>query len=359
MSSKDIAKGRRWGTEIGDNLEKARYCIVCVTPGVQYEPWVNFEAGAVSKITGNSFVSPILLGVSVSDLGSLPLSIFQCTLFARDEVCSLLRSINHAAGSPLSEERLDKGLDFSWASLKDKIDRISLDDPDDVDPDATDSTAEPMLARIRQYLDDPSEWSLSPRDDGCNSDFYHQVHPEISIRCVDAPDYMARNEEWTRGEIRQDNNHAGFYDVYHNQQRLVRVRYVSFDDHKKSMVAPKWEACGKGRFYFYESKSIEYAVHQFYCRMQRRDDAQLLQIGRRDSAPARQLRDFMKRRTGRAHYRIPVLQPGEFEVFRASELYPLTDSTDPERDYEEQYELFLKNQLTFEHWREMKRRSES
>ena len=361
MSSKDIAKGKRWDAEIGDNLERARYCIVCVTPGVQHEPWVNFEAGAVSKIMTNSYVSPLLLGVSVSDLASLPLSIFQCTHFERNEVRSLLRSINQAAGSPLSEERLDKGMDFSWASLKDKVYRISLDDLTLVDgiSNATENTGEPILDRIHQYLADVSQWSLSPRDDGCNGDFYHQAHPEFSIKCADAPDHVARNEEWTRGEIRQDNNHAGFYDVYHNQQRLTRVRYVSFDDHKKSMVAPKWEPCGKGRFYFYESGSIEYAVHQFYCQIQRKDDAQLLHIGRRDSAPARQLRELMKRRTGMGYYCIPVLEPGEFEAFRTSDWYPLTDNANPERDDEKQYDLFLNNQLTFEHWRETRLSSQS
>ena len=85
MSSKDIAKGKRWDAEIGDNLEQARYCIVCVTPGVECEPWVNFEAGAVSKIVKDSYVSPLLVGVSVSDLGGLPLSLFQCRW--RDRRC--------------------------------------------------------------------------------------------------------------------------------------------------------------------------------------------------------------------------------------------------------------------------------
>ena len=61
------------------------------------------------------------------------------------------------------------------------------------------------------------------------------------------------------GEIRTDNNHAGYYELYYHQTRLARIRYVSFDDHKKSMVAPKWKPRGAGRFYFYEADSIAYA----------------------------------------------------------------------------------------------------
>ena len=45
MSSEDIAKGKRWADDIGKILEESSYCIVCVTPGVEQQPWVNFEAG--------------------------------------------------------------------------------------------------------------------------------------------------------------------------------------------------------------------------------------------------------------------------------------------------------------------------
>ena len=126
MSSKDIAKGKRWGAEIGESLEQARFCIVCVTPGVGHEPWVNFEAGAVSKTIGDSYVCPLLLGVSPDDLGGLPLSQFQCTPFDKDGVGGLLRSINQAAGSPMPEARLDKSLDFSWAGLRLRAEAIDL-----------------------------------------------------------------------------------------------------------------------------------------------------------------------------------------------------------------------------------------
>ena len=160
MSSKDIVKGKRGNAEIADNLEKARYCIVCVTPGVQHEPWVNFEAGAVSKTIDDSYVSPLLLGVSVDDLGGLPLLQFQCTLFEKDGVRSLLRSINQAAGSPLPEARVDKSLRFSWASLEDMVREIDLtesEDPqdgqvegDDEDVEILDPEAEAILVALAQ-----------------------------------------------------------------------------------------------------------------------------------------------------------------------------------------------------------------
>ena len=179
MSSKDIAKGKRWGTEIGDHLEQARYCIVCVTPGVEREPWVNFEAGAVSKIVKDSYVSPLLLGVSVNDLGDLPLSLFQCTPFEKDEVRSLLRSINQAAGSPVPEARLDKSLDFSWASLQGMVQQIDLSAREDPQDEEEEGDDEPF-----EILDSAAEAILVSL---ALSDRHHPTTEQIAAHLNETP----------------------------------------------------------------------------------------------------------------------------------------------------------------------------
>lgn len=126
MSSEDITKGRRWGAEIERALERTSYCIVCVTPGVQHEPWVNFEAGAVSKIVEGSYVSPLLLGISIRDLSGHPLSMFQCTHFRQEEVLKLLQSINSASESAIPTNRLKRILVYTWPALREKVAAIDL-----------------------------------------------------------------------------------------------------------------------------------------------------------------------------------------------------------------------------------------
>ena len=200
----------------------------------------------------------------------------------------------------------------------------------------------PPLERIKRYLDEPDAWSLLIRDDWCNGDFYHTVFPEFTIRVTDAEDYMARDEEWTRGEIRTDNNHAGYYELHYHQTRLARVRYVSFDDHKKSMVAPDWKPRGAGRFYFYKADSINYAVHKFYSTREGDDSLTLSIRGEGRASEEARLRW--------GHYiQIPVLRPGEVEGFLGSDGRP--ELIEPSRDNAEQYQLFLRNQLDFEDWR--------
>jgi hypothetical protein len=52
MSAADIDKGAKWSTEISRELEQADFGVSCVTPENLNEPWLLFEAGALSKKDG-------------------------------------------------------------------------------------------------------------------------------------------------------------------------------------------------------------------------------------------------------------------------------------------------------------------
>lgn len=45
MSSEDISKGQRWGTEVGAGPDDTSQGIICVTRENMKEPWLSFEAG--------------------------------------------------------------------------------------------------------------------------------------------------------------------------------------------------------------------------------------------------------------------------------------------------------------------------
>ena len=124
LSSEDIGKGQRWATDIAQRLEESSCCIVCVTPGVARQPWVNFEAGAISKIIQSSQVSPLLFGVSGADLDNLPLAMFQWTTFQKDDVCKLLRSMNEASEYRIPHTELIKRLDYTWDQVSKKTENV-------------------------------------------------------------------------------------------------------------------------------------------------------------------------------------------------------------------------------------------
>ncbi|WP_430331453.1 hypothetical protein [Rhodococcus sp. ACT016] len=82
VSSEDIAKGARGRDAIARELEGTSEGIICITKENVREPWLNFEAGALSKATGESSVRTVLLDLEPADVVG-PLSDFQHTVFGR------------------------------------------------------------------------------------------------------------------------------------------------------------------------------------------------------------------------------------------------------------------------------------
>lgn len=198
------------------------------------------------------------------------------------------------------------------------------------------------LDRVKLYLIESDAWVPSNRI-GENLYEHHKTFPEFTLKVTEAEEFMARHEEWTRGEIRTDNNCAGYYEIQYHQTCLARVRYVDFDDRKKSMVAPKWEARGAGRFYFYEADSISYALQKWHSASSQEDHSTKLSI-RGDGDVSNHARS----RWGR-YVQIPVVSNEELDGF----LGPCSTrkSVEPSRNETEEYEIFLRNQLEFEDWR--------
>lgn len=121
VSSEDIPKGSRWGAELASQLEGTDSGIICLVPGNIDQPWLNFEAGALSKSVQTGRVHPFQLGL---DLGKVtgPLGQFQATRFARDDVKKLVRAINSEAGAGASPpERVDRAFEVCWPDLEARL----------------------------------------------------------------------------------------------------------------------------------------------------------------------------------------------------------------------------------------------
>ena len=186
---------------------------------------------------------------------------------------------------------------------------------------------QPPLRRAKTFLADCEGWEFDTQDNG-NGLWWHKVFPEFTIRIENST--FDCTQEWTRGEIVKDQNFSALYSLLYHQTRLARIHWVSFDDRKKSMVAPKWEPCLTSRFYYYERDSIEFAMQVFHAHHNGADHSKGLR------AP-----------TGSVD--IPIASSNEIGAFLATQTTHKPDevSTDPA----EQYNLFLKNQRAFQKWR--------
>lgn len=152
VSSEDIDKGARWSTDIATELHASTYGLICLTPDNTTAPWINFEAGALGKSIDKARVSPFLFRIKRSEIDG-PILQFQSTVFDRDDVFKLLKSINAACGQDgLEESRLEKSFGVWWPQLEKLLGEIpaeaALHDP--VPP--TDAPAPDMSSRVLEEI---------------------------------------------------------------------------------------------------------------------------------------------------------------------------------------------------------------
>ena len=200
----------------------------------------------------------------------------------------------------------------------------------------------PASERAKCLLAEPAAWWKSEEDGFVCC--HHRVFPEFTLKAANAENHMACDQEWTRGEVRTDDNYTGRYGLRYHQTLLRQVYYVVFDNRKKNMVAPDWEPIGKGRFYFYKADSLRYAIQRFWT-TDGGDNSKGLRI-REDGEVAREARA----RWG-GYLDIPVVRPDELDCFLKGRVWSPNRDPDPETDRGKQYELFLRNLLDFDDWR--------
>lgn len=121
--SKDIAKGARWSPEISLELEKSNVGIICLTPENLDNPWILFEAGALSKINTTK-VCTFLLDLTPSDIKQ-PLGQFQHTIFTKEDVFKLIQTINQQLSISGEKQLTDKTLiqvfERSWPEFEKRM----------------------------------------------------------------------------------------------------------------------------------------------------------------------------------------------------------------------------------------------
>lgn len=168
VSSEDTDKGSRWNGEIVKELEQSSYGILCVTKENMAEPWLLFEAGALSNKISQAYVCPFLFDIKPSQVKG-PLEQFQSTVFEKEDVRKLVSAINKASGeASLREELLNKTFDKWWPDFETKINALKAQQPstlEAVDKAQPDDVLEKILeiVRINQRLLNTPEQLIPPR----------------------------------------------------------------------------------------------------------------------------------------------------------------------------------------------------
>ena len=116
FSKQDIAAGSVWREEIREALQRAAFCIVCVTRHNLSSAWVNYEVGAIHEGYRKP-VCPYLVGTDQSALTGLPLSHLQAEPATAEGTLRMMRALNAKSPQPLTEKVLERALKTNWKDL--------------------------------------------------------------------------------------------------------------------------------------------------------------------------------------------------------------------------------------------------
>ena len=120
----DIEKGSRWSSEIAKELQESQIGVIMLTRENLLEPWIMFEAGALSKQLEKSKICPILFGLENTDLVG-PLVQFQATSFTKVDMKKLVKTINNECGdSRLVDNVLDSVVEMWWPRLEEQVNSV-------------------------------------------------------------------------------------------------------------------------------------------------------------------------------------------------------------------------------------------
>jgi hypothetical protein len=120
LSRDHIRAGARWTVELGNALEACQFGIIVLTPENLTEPWILFEAGALSRVYSSGAVCPWLVDLDFHQV-ALPLAQFQATKATAESTRDLVHAINARAQAPLDAGRLNNVLDWAMPQLEEQL----------------------------------------------------------------------------------------------------------------------------------------------------------------------------------------------------------------------------------------------
>ena len=152
MSDEDIAAGSRWLTDVSRQLGNAKVGILCVTPENQSNPWLVFEAGALSKTLEQPFVCPLLFDMSPGQLTG-PLAQFQALELDKEGVLRILINLNNASEDAiLPQKDLEETFEVWWPKLQEKLDATPGADTSKIEKRTADEILDEILSNTREQL---------------------------------------------------------------------------------------------------------------------------------------------------------------------------------------------------------------
>lgn len=193
VSSEDIDKGTRWAVDIARELQESSFGILCVTKDNIAAPWLNFEAGALSKSMETAFVVPLLFKIKPSDISG-PLLQFQSVSSKKEDVLRLIETINNNASSTeqITQLQLTKTFEVWWPALETSLSEIDKS-TDAVSPKTKQGNNSDAIEEVLQIVRQQQRILVSISENSANSDVIRGASSHELARHIDKISSVSRS----------------------------------------------------------------------------------------------------------------------------------------------------------------------
>lgn len=198
VSDTDIALGARSIKSIEESLDQSIGGLLILTVENQTSPWVNFEAGALSRQFESRDGRVIPLLVDATHMGQLkaPLNVFQGQMLTREGMLRVVEALFEMVGRDKSFA--SSRMDAYWPKLESEVERLREEYAGPV-PSAEPvllSDLQDQLTRIERMLTDRSDASHNSTVEVDRLLRYLSSH-QVPLRSIDAQEAEHR----VRGEF--------------------------------------------------------------------------------------------------------------------------------------------------------------
>lgn len=124
-SHEDIDAGSRWGQDITTQLDASSFGVIVVTATNQHAPWLNFEAGALSKRFGTeakTYVAPVLVDLASSTDVTGPVAQFQMNRLDKPGMENVIKTITKVVAADWTY--VGKRFERSWDEFNAAIEEV-------------------------------------------------------------------------------------------------------------------------------------------------------------------------------------------------------------------------------------------
>jgi hypothetical protein len=116
VSLHDLQSGTRWVIDLAKELEVTNFGILCLTPDNIENPWLLYEAGALTKLVEGKACGILFHNLRPENITG-PLSQFQHRAFSPGGFKAILTELNRMTERPLEMQTIEGIFEKFWPDL--------------------------------------------------------------------------------------------------------------------------------------------------------------------------------------------------------------------------------------------------